>query len=128
MLSDADGPYDRLPICGAKCRWTSDWNRRRQWSSAVGQTSKIQSQCIVAHDESVGLVAFRGTLPQSTPNWLTDADLVPTREEGPVAMLVHRGLERRLLRSFVDRAPIFYSKILWILSPCCCRCRRGGMR
>jgi triacylglycerol lipase len=53
-------------------------------------------QCIVAHDASMGLVAFRGTLPQSIPNWLTDADFVPTREAGPVPMHVHAGFQGAL--------------------------------
>ena len=53
-------------------------------------------QCIVAHDASVGFVAFRGTLPQSTPNWLTDAELIPRREGGPVRMLVHEGFQGAL--------------------------------
>jgi hypothetical protein len=53
-------------------------------------------QCIVAHDAFMGLVAFRGTLPQSIPNWLTDADVVPTREAGKVPMRVHAGFQGAL--------------------------------
>ena len=53
-------------------------------------------QCIVAHNASVGFVTFRGTLPQSAQNWLTDAELIPTREEGPVRMLVHEGFQGAL--------------------------------
>jgi hypothetical protein len=53
-------------------------------------------QCIVAHDAPMGLVAFRGTLPQSIPNWLSDADFVPTREAGPVPMHVHAGFQEAL--------------------------------
>src|SRR5512145_563697 len=34
-----------------------------------------QIQCIVAHDTTKGFVAFRGTLPQSPGNWLTDAKI-----------------------------------------------------
>ena len=55
-----------------------------------------QIQCIVAHDGRTGVIAFRGTLPKSVPNWLTDADFVLVPEPGPKGMWVHKGFRGAL--------------------------------
>jgi hypothetical protein len=53
-------------------------------------------QCFVAHNNSWGVVAFRGTLPESIPNWLTDADCVLEEDRGPGSIRVHQGFRNAL--------------------------------
>jgi triacylglycerol lipase len=49
-------------------------------------------QCVVADDGQVGIVAFRGTVPTSLPNWLTDCEInmVPLDPSDP-DVRVHEG-------------------------------------
>jgi triacylglycerol lipase len=65
----------------------------RRWGKA-DEHDKIQ--CIVAHDATLGVVAFRGTLPKSIPNWLTDADFILAPEPGSKGGLVHQGFQGAL--------------------------------
>ena len=53
-------------------------------------------QCYVAHNGSWGVVAFRGTLPNSMSNWLTDAEFVLEAETGSSSVRVHRGFKAAL--------------------------------
>jgi triacylglycerol lipase len=53
-------------------------------------------QCIVVHCGHVGVVAFRGTLPHSLSNWLTDAGVRAVPEEDDSGMLVHAGFKAAL--------------------------------
>jgi hypothetical protein len=67
-------------------------------------------QCYAADNGKIGIVAFRGTLPTSVPNWLTDfePDLVPlvglaasASGRGPAAA-VHLGFRRAALALLDD--------------------------
>ncbi len=65
----------------------------RRWGK---QHHDDQIQCILAHDATLGVVAFRGTLPKSLPNWLTDADFILVPEPGTHGLLVHQGFQGAL--------------------------------
>ncbi len=53
-------------------------------------------QCVVAHDDTLGIVAFRGTLPSHMGNWLTDAEFTLADEPGPTPCRVHHGFQTAL--------------------------------
>ena len=49
-------------------------------------------QCFVADDGNVGIVAFRGTVPTSLANWLTDCEIAMIDADVPASSaLVHEG-------------------------------------
>jgi len=63
-------------------------------------------QCFVADNGAIGIVAFRGTLPASLPNWLTDFEpaLVPlTRGDATSVAAVHCGFRQAALALLDDR-------------------------
>jgi hypothetical protein len=65
-------------------------------------------QCFAADNGTIGIVAFRGTLPTSLPNWLTDFEptLVPLTEgsEPTCVASVHCGFRRAAQALLGDRS------------------------
>jgi triacylglycerol lipase len=59
-------------------------------SPVVGVPDPVQ--CYVADDGNVGIVAFRGTVPSSLPNWLTDCEIKMVNADASATdVLVHEG-------------------------------------
>ena len=62
-------------------------------SSAAGVPEPVQ--CYVVDDGLTGIVAFRGTMPRSFPNWLTDCEIrMVSPDPDADGILVHEGFWR----------------------------------